>query len=386
MLNYWKWRGLSLMTLLVLGLVYASSLSVAKGPKPKPPPAPTVSYDMELLPAPLTRVVGMNNFGDVVGDQFLYTAETGQVVDLRSLSGLPDGWINLNAVDINDLNLELQRQIVGNYVDLDGLHAYRGIIEYVEGGGLAFTEFTIFDGTEDFPLVYPYAINNNGDVVGLMEDDPPDPEVPDVPGHAFLWTEMGGTVDLVVGPDGSIARDINDAGEVAGDMTVSGERHAFRYTQAGGVEDLGGLRKRPRSWGNGINSQGQITGYCSGDYYYSRTFRFTVGEGMEDLGTLYKDRYSWSRGFAINSSGHVVGQSGESHDWTDPRQAGFLHTDETGMLDIATLVSNPPAGWDPMSIYPVAVGDPASGEDFGPIGGSVKINDINVPFLLRPAN
>lgn len=380
MLKKWKWRGLSLMTLLVLGLASTIPLSVAKGPKPKPPPPPTVTYDMELLPAPLARAVGMNNFGDVVGEQFLYVAETGEVVDLTSLTGVPEEMINLNAVDINDFNLDSQRQIVGNYVDPNGLHAYVGTIEGL-GSDLTFVAFTIFDGPADFPYLYPYAINNSGDVAGSMESD-----APGVPGHAFVWTATGGTVDLVGGPDASIARDINDAGEVAGDMIVDGERHAFRYTQEGVVEDLGGLRKRPRSWGYGINSQGQIVGYCSGDYYYSRSFRFTVGEGLEDLGTLYKDRYSWSRGFAINSSSHVVGQSGESHDWTDPRQAGFLYTDETGMLDIATLISNPPEGWDPTSIYPVAVGDPVPGESFGDICGSVKVDDIEVPFLLRPSN
>jgi probable HAF family extracellular repeat protein len=54
--------------------------------------------------------------------------------------------------------------------------------------------------------------------------------------HAYLWTSADGMTDLgTLGGRHSIAVDINDAGQVIGNSdTVLGQQHAFFWSQATG--------------------------------------------------------------------------------------------------------------------------------------------------------
>ena len=67
-----------------------------------------------------------------------------------------------------------------------------------------------------------YAVNNLGQVVGYANT------VGDAEEHAFLWTQAGGMVDLgTLGGTGSLARAVNNSGLVAGEGgDASGETHA----------------------------------------------------------------------------------------------------------------------------------------------------------------
>ena len=89
----------------------------------------------------------------------------------------------------------------------------------------------VLDGQE---FAQPFAINNNGQVVGDS----------DFPGQrAFLWTVSTGMIDLgTLGGTISSARGINDSGQVAGfSNDASGKTRAFLWTDRTGMTDLGTL-------------------------------------------------------------------------------------------------------------------------------------------------
>ena len=99
----------------------------------------------------------------------------------------------------------------------------------------------------------PSAINNAGDVTGTAKDS-------DGIGHAFIWTELGGLLDLGLldGKD-TQGTDINNNDQVVGIHTLTQEGdHAWRYTPGVEYEDLGVLNKN----GSGASSSKSINGRC----------------------------------------------------------------------------------------------------------------------------
>jgi probable HAF family extracellular repeat protein len=366
------WLRVGLMTLLVLWVSgLPDSLSTAKGGNPKPPPEPPLQYAMTYVPI---SCAGMNNVGDVVGSG-IYLAETDTAYDLNALFAeiVPQGTMVLSADDINDPVLGI-RQIAGKFslADCWGNYAFRGAFGLDEDGEPIALEFTPLPGqvyaTKDTPpedqyyieaYAYRVAINDVGDVVGSLQIHDPEGTGPfGDPGYAVLWPAAEpDIVDLCPTSSESRAMDINNAGQVTGWMrTATGEMHAYRYSPGTPppLLDLGGLPKRPTSYGLGINNLGQVVGNAKGSYYYERVMRYTDGVGLEELGNFFKIRYSasWSR--AINSRGHVVGWAAE---YPGDVSAGFLYTDSAGFVDLATLISNPPPELDVQSIDPVAIND-----------------------------
>ena len=126
--------------------------------------------------------------------------------------------------------------------------------------------------------------------------------------------------------DASFAVDVNDAGVVVGQSTTSigaipqlatGDLHAIRFTESGGLEDLGDLALGGNtSAANAINASGAIAGRAR-----------TLAVLPPDDGTR---AVSWSpiqdisggaisEATAINEIGHVVGTAGASGS-----QQGFL--------------------------------------------------------------
>jgi probable HAF family extracellular repeat protein len=88
------------------------------------------------------------------------------------------------------------------------------------------------------------------------------------------------------------------------------------------VTDLGMLPGDSFSAATGINSFGQVVGYGS------HAFLWTKAHGMQDLGTLCACGPSWAA--AINDLGHVTGGS-----WIDESDNGaFLWTREEGLQQI----------------------------------------------------
>jgi probable HAF family extracellular repeat protein len=109
-------------------------------------------------------------------------------------------------------------------------------------------------GTLGGSTTYAQAVNGSGQVVG-------DSETGSGARHAFSWTQGGGMVDLgTLGGSESYAVAVNDSGQAVGDSyTTSGAQHAFSSTQAGGMLDLGTL-DGSYSQARAVNGSGQVVG------------------------------------------------------------------------------------------------------------------------------
>lgn len=136
------------------------------------------------------------------------------------------------------------------------------------------------------------AVSDSGQVVGRSE-------TPDGSWHAFAWSPAGDMVDLGVDLDTDAPVAINDNGQVVG-TTSAGQ--GFSWTADAGMVDLDGTPVA-------VDDDGQVVG-TSG----AHAFMWTPAGGMIDLGTL-GGRYSGA--VAINDLGQVVGwsetQDGRTH-------------------------------------------------------------------------
>ena len=135
--------------------------------------------------------------------------------------------------------------------------------------------------------------------------------------RAARWTEAHGWQNLgtLGGPD-SEATAINALGQIVGSSyTAAGKRHAFLWTDTDGMRDLGTLggpvsRAGQEPQGQGlsytINASEEVTGSSLTADGQQHAFRWSDAKGMEDLGTLGG---TYSEGTNINASGQVTGSS-----------------------------------------------------------------------------
>jgi probable HAF family extracellular repeat protein len=82
-------------------------------------------------------------------------------------------------------------------------------------------------------------------------------------GQAFFWSNGEVRILGSLGGGGTQVVDMNEAGMIAGtSMTVGGERHAFVWTEARGMVDLGtGPNGFKAAWVVGISFRGDVVGY-----------------------------------------------------------------------------------------------------------------------------
>ena len=160
-------------------------------------------------------------------------------------------------------------------------------------------------------------INDSGEIVGYSN----------VKGSsasdffAFLWTPAGGMTNLgtLSGGHSSCAFEINYAGVIAGDSFISnGNVNAVSWTNHK-IKNLGGLAKSIFTAALDINDNNQIVGesiFSYGPPFQSHAFEWSPALGMKDLGTLSGGTTSIAN--AINASGVMVGQSNAGsfpNDW-----------------------------------------------------------------------
>lgn len=165
------------------------------------------------------------------------------------------------------------------------------------------------------------AVSSNGQFVGQMTVNGAT--------HAFSWTSADGLVDIGLRDDAyaSLATAVNARGDVAGiSILPSGETEAFVWSKTGGYVPIGTLPGAFRP--NAISESGQVVGmYGVG---YPRAFSWTPESGLIDIGTLGGP---YANAADVNARGEVVG-------WADTRPGethAFLWTAGGGMVDLGTL-------------------------------------------------
>jgi probable HAF family extracellular repeat protein len=107
--------------------------------------------------------------------------------------------------------------------------------------------------------------------------------------RAFRWTIAGGMQQLPgsgVVPRAAIHVSA-DGRAVTGIAEGMTRLRAFLWTDVGGTQDLGMLANYTSSRGLRVSSDGStVVGDCMNDSGRQRAFRWTAGSGMQDLGTL----------------------------------------------------------------------------------------------------
>lgn len=190
--------------------------------------------------------------------------------------------------------------------------------------------------------------------------------------RAFRLTPAG-MVDLGTltgggsGGSGSYATDVSaDGSVVVGSSYSSFGYRPFRWTEAGGMADLGGLGALGQGSAKAVSADGTaVVGYLSDNAssVNNRAFRWTVGGGMENLGTLPGGGDSYASG--VNADGTIV--TGRA-----TFAGGFVWTPAGGMVPASVYLASrgiDTTGWTLFDVIAVsAEGSAFCGQGRSPSG------------------
>ena len=146
-----------------------------------------------------------------------------------------------------------------------------------------------------------------------------------VVGGRYRWTEAGGAQDLGgLGTTGSAAYGVSaDGNTVVGFSDGPNGREAYRWTEAGGMQGLGFLpAANNNSRASAVSADGSVVVGSS----YGGAFIWTESTGMTNLATVGPlDEPFYGYPNAISADGlTVVGQSPETWIWTEAGGLQFL--------------------------------------------------------------
>lgn len=318
----------------------------------------TVAYDANFLEASQRDPLGsrfplyanevqsvgdINDSNEIVGTVAYSIPDPdlpGQFYEKQAACLIADGIV----YDLNDLlseadqalwDLEYSRVINnsgviggGATVLVDGVPTFSGFLFWPGENGTppSVTRIVNGDGITGAPL----AINDQAQLIGWYQQ-----------GGWKSYLYDGGTgvlaplTDLIAFPAGVDvqirARDLNNNGQIVGDIQIDGEWQAFRFTIATGQLDLVPAFRKSRSGllsaGRGINDAGEMTGSARTGNWSSEAFRRTSGGDVVPLGTLGGES---STGNDINTQGVIVGTFSPE----EGPDRYFLHDQTNGMREV----------------------------------------------------
>lgn len=318
--------------------------------------------DLGTLGGSVSEGIGINDNGQVVGNStlagdtvrhaFVWTSETG-IVDLGTLGGSNSYAFDINdaglVVGISDLPGDTESHaflwsMADGMRDLGTLGGTRSEAIAVNANGQVLGNST----TSTDPFYRPFfwtasagiveietpdavrpialALNDSGQVIGsMLVDSSP---------RGFSWTATDGAVDLgTLGGLSTRPRALNDAGQVVGESQIAvGSTHAFFWSAAGGMTDLGGHL----SQANVVNDRGEVAGmrtYTPEDGTF-HAFVWTETDGLIELGSLGGN---WTEPFAISNNGQIVGDATITGSDAGPIWRAFSWTRDGGIVNLGTL-------------------------------------------------
>jgi probable HAF family extracellular repeat protein len=214
--------------------------------------------------------------------------------------------------------------------------------------------WTLAGGTQDLGTLLgsagnsmAFGVSHDGSTVVGWSNTTPGTPFPSGE-HAFRWTQGGGMQDLgsLQGPSGtSIAYGANSDGSVVVGATDPG--HAFRWTQAGGMQDLGSLGAGLGSGATAVSADGSVVvGFAVVSGGGTHAFRWTQSGGMQDLGAI--SGLKWTTATSVSDDGNIVVGYGDptvaeigSTGWTlSSNSRPFVWTQATGIQDLNTLLAS----------------------------------------------
>lgn len=218
--------------------------------------------------------------------------------------------------------------------------ALAGLVGLAMGGATqaASIQFTVTDlGTLGGSRSEAFDINNLGQVVGSSSLGPGAG-----PTHGFFWDPSTGVMqdlgDLPGGADNSLARAINDAGQIVGFSQDDRGARAVRWASpTAAIEDLGTARRGgTQHQAYDINGAGEVVG-GTGNSNDQRAFFYTDDDGVDPLGDLLGGRAD-STAYGLNGQGQVVGvgtatgNQSQAFIWDETNGMRQLIADTTGIF------------------------------------------------------
>jgi uncharacterized membrane protein len=242
---------------------------------------------------PLTTATAVNADGSVIVGQ-------GDVVDSNGIlnDGQPVRWVGG----------VVQWLGVLPGVVFDTAYGVSGDGSVVVGGNSGRWRWTAANGLEQLPF-YAYAISADGAVV-----------VGDDVGGAVRWTSSAGTQVIAADPYTS-ARGVSADGSTVVGGTYYGNRGAFRWTEAGGLQSLGSLSEYS-DWAFAVSADGSVIVGGS-----DPAFIWDAAHGMRSLRGVLVDELGlnldgWNLRYATGISadgltivGRGVNPSGQEETW-----------------------------------------------------------------------
>jgi probable HAF family extracellular repeat protein len=218
----------------------------------------------------------------------------------------------------------------------------------VTGGGIHAFRWTSATGMEDLGTLpdggasEAYGVSSDGStIIGYSSPSTGDGL------RAFRWTSAGGMEDLGALPDGlfNVAIGVSSDGlTIIGESTLyGGVPNPFRWTPAVGMQPLGfgtlpgGAYAIPKGMSGdaAVIVGGALNVLFGGGVENLRGFRWTAAGGMQDLGTVPGGLFSDA--LAVSSDGSVVVGYINPAGLGSFAQHAFRWTSESGLQDIDTL-------------------------------------------------